>query len=370
MGYLVTKSREMAEGGSLDMAFQNLFRRVGSDDLMLFNIQLSKMVQVGIPLVSALNTLGEQTENPKLRAAVGNVARSVEGGTTFSDALNQHPGVFSALFVNMVQAGEASGKLDEIMRRLAIFAKRQGELQQQVKTAMTYPTVLLVVGAAVITLLVMGIIPKFMKIFLDAGVPLPLPTTLLFQLSLFMRGYWWAIGLAAIAAAAAIRMLHRTPEGRRRIDTWLLKIPVIGDLLRKAAISRLTRTLETLFSSGVPVLQSLAIAERTCGNEVIAGACRSVQTSVEKGGSLADPLQVSREFPPMVVQMIAVGEASGTMDHMLAEIAEHYDELVQHSLKRLTTLIEPFFLIVMGGMVAFIMASVLLPLFGMVNVIK
>ena len=369
MGYVVTRSQPLGEEATVEAWLLKRFRRVGSDDLVLFNVQLSKMIQVGIPLVTALETLGQQTEHPTLRAVISDVAHEVEGGTSLSEALGRHRRVFSELFINMVRAGEVSGKLDEILRRLAVFAKREAALHQQVTTAMTYPMLLLVVGMGAAAFLILGIIPKFMKVFLDAHVPLPLPTLLLYQASQLLLRYWWLMLAAVAGISAAAQQYVRTPQGRRQFDVALLKLPVLGDLVRKAALSQVARTLETLFSSGVPVLESLSIAADTCRNVVIAEVCRTAQASVRQGGAISDALRVSREFPPMVVQMITVGEASGTMDHMLAEIAEHYDELVQHTLKRLTTLIEPVFLIGMGGVVSFIMASVLLPLFRMVNVV-
>lgn len=368
-GYLVTRSRELAGEVSVETLLERL-RPVGADDFVFFSVQLAKMVQVGIPLVTALDTLTEQTSHPRLRRAVADVARAVQAGTSFSEAMGQHPGIFSRLFVNMVRAGEASGKLDDILRRMALFAKRQADLRQQLATAMTYPVILALVGIVVISFLVVGIIPRFMKIFLEAGVPLPLPTLLIYQASRLATAYglWAAAGLAA--GSVALRAWARTPMGRRRLDIWLLKLPVLGELIRRSAVAHLARTLETLFSSGVPMLESLAIAEATCGNAVFADVCRTAQNSVRQGGPLSEPLRVSRQFPPMVVQMVTVGEASGTISQMLAEIADHYDELIQHQLKRLTVLIEPFFLIVMGGLVAFIMASVLLPLFRMINVVR
>lgn len=369
MGYLVTKSREVAEGPTVEGLFAGL-RRVGYADLMHVNVQLSTMIQVGVPLVTALTVLAQQTENPRLREAIGDAARNVEGGASFSEALSRHPGIFSTLFVSMVHAGEVSGKLDEILRRLAAFSKHQLELREQLKTALTYPVLLLVVGIGAAGFLLVSIIPKFMQIFLEANVPLPLPTLLLYQLSVWLRRYglWLAVGI--IAGLTALRWYRLTPAGRRTLDATLLRLPVLGDLARKAAISRLTRTLQTLLSSGVPVLESLAIAGETCGNAVIAGVCETAQASVRQGGTISETLKISREFPPMVIQMMIVGEASGTLDRMLGEIAGHYDELIQHGIKRLTTLVEPAFLILMGGMVAFIMASILLPLFRMVNVIR
>jgi type IV pilus assembly protein PilC len=369
MGYLITQSREVAEGATVESVIQSL-RRVGYDDLVLFNVQLSKMIQVGIPLVTALETLAQQTEHPRLRQAISDVARTVQAGASFSEALRKHTRIFSQLFINMIQAGEVSGKLDEVLRRLAEFAKRQASLRQQLQTALTYPAILVVVGVAVMVFLVTGIIPKFMKIFLEADVPLPLPTAILYQVSQLVRA-WWLFGLSGIALAGwAVGRWIRTPPGRRAVDPMILKLPVIGSLARKVALSRLTRTLETLLSSGVPILESLSIVEQTCGNVVIGDVISTVQTSVRQGGTIAEPLKVSREIPPMVVQMITVGEGSGTLDHMLGEIADHYDELVEHGITRVTAFVEPVFLILIGGMVAFIMASILLPLFRMVNVIK
>jgi type IV pilus assembly protein PilC len=369
MGYLVTRSREQAGAAGLDTVVRR-WQRVSPDDFVLFTVQLAKMIQVGIPLVLALDTLTEQTPNARLRSAVSDVARGVQAGASFSEAMQRHAGVFSPLFINMVRAGEASGKLDDILRRMAIFAKRQAELRQQLMTALTYPAILMVVGVAVVVFLVTGIIPRFMRIFTEAGVPIPLPTQMLALTGEFIVGHWLSgIGVLAALMLAASAWVS-TPAGRRSMDTLILGMPVVGDLVRKSVVSRLARTLETLLSSGVPVLESLSIAEQTSGNAVLADVCRTAQIAVRQGGSLAEPLRVSRQFPPMVVQMITVGEASGTVPHMLGEIADHYDELVQHQLKRLTAVIEPAFLIVMGGMVAFIMASILLPLFRMINVVR
>jgi type IV pilus assembly protein PilC len=256
------------------------------------------------------------------------------------------------------------------LRRLAVLAKRQAELRQQMVTALTYPVVLILFACGVSTFLIMGIIPKFVTIFLDAGVALPLPTALLYGLSVVLRRWWWVVAAAVAAGGIGLAQAVRVPAVRRRIDAIALKVPVAGDLVRKASLCQLTRTLETLFSSGVPVLESLAIAEQTCGNMVIAEVMRQVQTSVRQGGPIALPMKQSGEFPPMVVQMITVGEASGTIDTMLGEVAGHYEELVQNGIKRLMSLVEPVLLVVMGGMVAFIMASVLLPLFRMVSVIR
>jgi type IV pilus assembly protein PilC len=368
-GYMVTKCQaktERAAGAGWALPWQG----VGYDDLVFFNVQLSTMVRVGLPLVTALTALMCQTDHPRLRAAIEDISRTVESGSSFSDALSRHPNIFSRLFMNMVRAGEASGKLDEILQRLAAHAKHQAELRQQLITALTYPAVLMVVGISVCLYLVTGVIPKFVVIFLEAGVILPLPTRLLYQLSQILAAYWWAIVAVVAGVVAGLYAFLQTPTGRRAGDRLSLKVPVIGDVVHKTALAQLSTTLSTLLTSGVPILDALAIAAQTCGNTVIAEQIDVVQTHVRQGGAIAEPLAESCLFPPMVVQMVTVGEASGTLDQMLAEVAVYYDEVVRHSLKRLMSLIEPAFLVIMGGMVGMIMASTLLPLFDMVSVIR
>ena len=369
MGYFVTGARLVPERTAKAQAWLARFSHIRYDDVVLFNVQLAKMVQVGIPLVGALETLVQQTEQGRLRQVIAEVAKHVEGGSSFSDALARHPTVFSPLYVSMIRSGEVSGRLDEILYRLATFSQQQAELRQQLATALTYPCVLFVVGTLVSTFLVTGIIPKFMRIFLEAGVTLPLPTLLLYRLSDVLRHQWVWLVAVVVVLGVALRWYGRTPAGRRLVDTWLLKLPVIGPLLNKVVLCRVARTLETLISSGVPILASLTIVEQTAGNVVIGDVINSVQASVRQGGSLAGPLKASQVFPPMAVQMISVGEASGTLDHMLGQIAEHYELLVRHGIARSTVFIEPLFLMIMGGVVAFIMASILLPMFRLVNVV-
>jgi type II secretory pathway component PulF len=368
-GYFITGAREVAAGAVSSGDLLERLRRVSADDMVLFNVQLSKLIHVGIPLITSLGTLARQAEHPRLRAVLNDVTKTVEGGSAFSEALGRHPALFSTLYVSMVRAGEASGKLDEIFRRLADFTKAQAQLRQQLTTAMAYPMVLLVVGIGVCAFLLTGIVPKFMKIFLEAGVELPLPTRILHQISVIIRTWWPALAAGAAGAAVGLKLALRTSGGRAWVDRCCLAIPVLGDLVRKAATARAVRTLGTLLGSGVPALESLEIAQRTCGNAVLAGVLGEAQAKVREGGAMSETLRESRHMPPIVGEMVAAGESSGTVDAMLLEIAEHFDELIQHAIKRLTALIEPFFLIVMGGLVAFIMASVLLPLFRMVNVI-
>ena len=370
MGYLVTQSRELAESGTLEALLSAGFKRVSFDDLALFNVQLSKMVQVGIPLVTGLNILAQQAENSRLQEAARAVAIRVEGGASFSEALERHPAIFSELFINMIRAGETSGRLDEVLKHLADFAERQASLHEQLKTALVYPCMLLVVGIAIMIFLVTGIIPKFMDIFLQAQVPLPLPTEVLYRIGQAVRFYWPLLLGGLGLAIWLIRWYLNTPKGRRRLDRLLLKCPVVEGIVRKVAVSRFARTLQMLLKSGVPILESLSISGKTCGNVVISDVVNLAERSVKEGGTLSRPLKGNPEFPPMVAQMMVVAEASGTMEVMLGEIADHYDTLVAHGVRRASALVEPIFLGGMGGMVAFIMASVLLPLFRMVNVIK
>lgn len=368
MGYLVTKAQEVRKPANAPAILG--WGRVGPEELALFNVQLATLIHVGIPLVTALQTLQAQTESRRLRETIDRVAADVERGHAFSEALTTHPTVFSQLFINVVHAGEASGKLEDILTHLAEFHQRQVELRQQLATALTYPCLLLVLGIGIVGFLVTSIIPKFMDIFLDAGVPLPLPTLILYAISQALRHHWpWLLG-AVMAMGILLRQSLRSPAGRRQADAWVLGLPVIGSLCRYAVISRVARTLETLLSSGVPILQSLSIAAGTAGNVVMADVVRDMEASVRQGGTLVEPLKHNPTIPPMAAQMIAVGESSGTVDRMLKEVADHYDRLIAYQLKRAMAVVEPLFLIIMGGLVAMIMASVLLPLFRLVNTIR
>ena len=369
MGYLVTRAEEVSDVGTQLTSALRWTGRVGADQLVLLNIQLSKMIQVGIPLMTALNTLESQTAHRVLRQALGLVARDVEAGLSFSEALARQPHVFSPLFVSMIKAGEASGKLDEILGRLATFSQRQAELREQLRTALTYPCLLLLVGVAIIGFLVVGIIPKFMAIFLEAHVPLPLPTRVLYAISQMVRQHGLIMLAALIGVGTVVRSGLRTSAGRRWWDATVLRLPVVGPLATHAALCRFSRTFESLASSGVPILDALIMLQETSGNIIYQEAIKTVEDSVRQGGSIAEPLKTSGAFPPMAIQMLSIGEASGTLDHMLGQLAEHYDLLLRHGLKRAMAFVEPLFLGIMGSMVAFIMASVLLPMFRLVNVV-
>lgn len=360
---------ERADQFSIDQ-WLSRFTRVTINDIVLFNVQLANMISSGISLPTSLMTLSEQIENLRLKDAIKEVYNDIKGGATFSDALKKHPDIFSTLFVNMIRAGEVSGNLDEILSRLAIFAEKESELKQKISTAMFYPMILAVFGTLVIILIITTILPSFAKIFIDANVPLPTPTRILYNFNLMIRGYWRQAIVLIIILSIGFNWYKRTPDGKRVIDRLLLKIPVWGQLIRQVTIARLTRTMGSLVASGVPMLQTLEVTEKTIDNAIISDVLKKVYSAVSKGESISGPMRDSGEFPPMPVHMIAVGEETGALDAMLNKVADYYDMTTEFSIKKITALIEPIFLVVLGGAVGFIFASILMPIFQMVKTLK
>lgn len=370
MGYMVSRVEEGLPPGVRLGAFREQFRGIKTEDMVLFNFQLSNMLNSGLTLLLSLETLKDQIENRRLKKIIAEVARNVEAGNSFSEALAMHPNIFPRLFVHMVRAGEATGHLDTVLSRYAVYAESVEDLRQKVRGALFYPAILLVSATAVILLVVTFVVPQFVEIFSKAGIPLPLPTQILHAVGLGIKRYWYLFLLAMGGLFAAFRWFRGTSNGGLVIDRWSLQIPVIGVLLRKVCISRSARTLTTLVSSGVPMLNALEIVEEVVGNRLISGAVRKARDSVEGGSKLAEPLKISGEFPLDTVQMISVGEESGNLDEMLNKISDFYDRGVAYSVKKLTTLIEPVCLVVMGVIVAFIMASMLLPIFDMAKTLR
>ncbi|MBI5124003.1 MAG: type II secretion system F family protein [Candidatus Omnitrophica bacterium] len=369
MGYMVTR---IAEGkpGIRPAAILEKLKRIKSDDMLMFYIQLSNMINSGITILMSLSTLAKQVDNKALAQTIGNVARQIEGGSTLSEALASKERVFPRLFVNMVKAGEASGNLDAVLMRYAAFFERQEEIKEKVKGALFYPMILLSFGIAVMLFIVTFVIPQFAQIYIKAGVRLPIPTLIVYKAGLTIKSSWYWIFAFVIALTLAIKAYSRTPGGSLFIDTLKLRLPIVGPLYRKVAISRFTKTLATLLGSGVPILESLDITKEVAGNEVLRHIIDDVRKYVEKGEHLAEPLKVSGEFPPDVVQMISVGEESGNLDGMLNKIADFYDMTINYAIKKLTTVIEPIFLLIMGVMVGIIMASMLMPIFDMVKTLR
>ena len=344
---------------------------VTTRDLAIFTRQFATMINAGLPLVQCLDILTKQTEKEGFSHVIGMVMRDVEAGTTLAEALGkkEHSKVFDELFVNMVEAGEAGGILDNILQRLATYIEKAEALKRKIKGAMVYPAVVLSVAVLATSFMLIFIIPTFARMFSGFGAELPLPTKIVMGLSSFLRSYWWALVGGMIAAVVGIQRYYLTEKGRFQIDTLLLKIPVLGDVLRKGAVARFTRTLSTLISSGVPILNGLDITARTSGNRVIENAIMAARVSIREGETISAPLRQSSVFPPMVVQMISVGEETGALDDMLGRIADFYDDEVDTAVDSLTSLIEPIMIVVMGTMVGGMVIAMYLPMFKLINVV-
>ena len=338
-------------------------------DIVIFTRQFATMINSGLPLVQSLNILATQTENPKLKEVTKAVVFDVEAGNTLADAFAKHPSAFSQLYVNMVAAGEAGGILDTILLRLATFLEKNDALVRKVKSAMIYPAVILSVAAGAIAILMVFVIPIFQTMFADAGVVLPMPTRIVIGLSAFLQAYWWAVLGAIGLTAFAISRYYKTSPGRRQIDALLLGMPVLGDVLRKSAVSRFTRTLGTLISSGVSILDGLEITAKTAGNAIIQDAIMASRASIAGGDTIAAPLEKSGVFPPMVISMIAVGEQTGGLDEMLSKIADFYDDEVDVAVSGLLSLLEPIMILVLGVIVGGMIIAMYLPIFGMMDTV-
>jgi type IV pilus assembly protein PilC len=339
-------------------------------DIVIFTRQFATMINAGLPLVQSLTILAQQTENKALKDVTKAVVYDVESGNTLADAFAKHPRVFSDLFVNMVAAGEAGGILDTILLRLATFLEKSDALIRKVKSAMIYPGVIMTVAGAAVAILLIFVIPTFQSMFASVNMQLPLPTRIVIGLSQLLIHYWWAI-LAAIGLGLfALKRYYSSSTGRKNIDTLLLKAPVLGDLLRKSAVSRFTRTLGTLISSGVSILDGLEITAKTAGNRVIHDAVMESRQSIAGGETIAAPLEKSQVFPPMVISMIAVGEQTGGLDEMLSKIADFYDEEVDVAVGALLSLMEPVMIVVLGVIVGGMVVAMYLPIFDMMNAIQ
>ena len=341
---------------------------VDAKELAVFTRQFSVMIDAGLPLVQCLEILANQQENKTFQKVLTGVRASVEGGATLSASLKIYDKVFDALYYNMVDAGETGGILDTILQRLATYIEKNVRLKRAVRSALIYPTAVIGIAGLVITLLLWKVVPIFVTLFNGLGAELPLPTRIVIGLSQFI-GSWYGflIFLAVVGVAAAIAWWYRTPQGRIAIDTIMLKIPIIGMLLRKIAVARFTRTLGTLISSGVPILEGLDITARTAGNAVIEKAITNTRKAVEAGRSLVDPLKESDVFPGMVTQMIGVGEQTGAMDAMLQKIADFYEDEVDVAVKDMLTLLEPAMILFLGVVVGGIVVSLYLPLFSLIS---
>ena len=343
---------------------------IGTRDVVIFTRQFATMINSGLPLVQSLGILALQTENAKLKDVTRAVVFDVEAGNTLADAFAKHPSAFSQLYVNMVAAGEAGGILDTILLRLATFLEKNDALIRKVKSAMIYPAVIMTVAAGAIAILLIFVIPVFQEMFSSASIELPLPTRFVIAMSDFLQGFWWAVILGIGAISFAFRQFYATSGGKRRVDGILLGLPVLGDVIRKSAVSRFTRTLGTLISSGVSILDGLEITAKTAGNTVIQDAIMASRSSIAGGDTIAGPLEKSGVFPPMVISMIAVGEQTGGLDEMLSKIADFYDDEVDVAVGGLLALMEPVMILFLGVVVGGIIVAMYLPIFGMMQAVQ
>jgi type IV pilus assembly protein PilC len=362
---LVTSVQQKSKGFSIP----GFGGSVTDKDIVIFTRQFATMIDAGLPLVQCLEILSAQCENPILAKAIGEIRGDVEGGSTYADALRKHPKVFDDLYVNMVAAGEAGGILDTILNRLAKHIEKAMKLKKQIKSAMVYPVTIMGVAVVVIGVLLVWVIPIFAKMFTDFGGTLPGLTQMVIDLSHFMQSNIVYILVGCFLVFRAFKAFYKTPKGHLLIDKVALKLPVIGDLIRKASVSKFTRTLGTLISSGVPILEGLGIVAKTSGNKVIEAALMNARQSISEGKTISDPLGKEKVFPPMVVQMIAVGETTGALDAMLSKIADFYDDEVDAAVTALTSLLEPMLMVFLGITVGTIVIAMYLPIFKMASVV-
>jgi len=356
--------KEEGKGLSMEIKLPAIFgKKVSTKELVIFTRQFATMIDSGLPLVQCLDILSSQQENPTFKGVLLKVKESVESGSTFADALAKHPKVFDQLFVSLVAAGEVGGILDTILNRLASYTEKSMKLKKQIKGAMVYPATVMSVAVVVVGVILVFVIPTFAKMFADFGSDLPGPTKVVIALSNFLKKYIIVIIAGIFALVFAVKKYYATKNGRKTLDRMALRAPVIGQLIRKVSVAKFTRTLGTLVSSGVPILDGLDIVARTAGNVVVEEAIMKVRQSISEGKTIAEPLAQSGVFPPMVVQMISVGEATGAMDAMLSKIADFYDDEVDNAVAAMTAMLEPMLMVFLGVVVGGLVIAMYLPIF-------
>jgi len=344
--------------------------KVTGKDIVIFTRQLSTMIDAGLPLVQSLGILGNQQENPSLKKVLLQIKVDVETGSTFAEAMKKHPEIFDSLYCNMIDAGETGGILDTILSRLAGFMEKSMTLKKKVKGAMTYPVICLAISVIIMGVMLVFVVPVFEKMFADFGAALPGPTQMVVGISNFVQHNIHYGIMVVVAMVFVFKKVYKTEKGRIRIDTLMLEFPVFGPLIRRVAVAKFTRTLGTMMTSGVPILESLQVVGRTAGNKVIEIAVFRVADAISEGRAIAEPLEETGVFPSMVVQMINVGESTGALDVMLEKIADFYDEEVDQAVENLTAMIEPFMMVFLGGMIGGLVVAMYLPIFKMGEVVK
>jgi general secretion pathway protein F len=363
------------QGGVLEGALRRqftlrqIFGRVTESDKAIVTRQLATLIGAGIPVVEALTALIDQIENPRIQVAISQVRQRVNEGASLADAMAQHPRVFSPLYVNMIRAGEAGGALEVVLERLADYLESQVRLRNRVSAAMVYPMVMSVMAVLFIGVLVTFVVPKLTDVFTSLNQPLPLATVILVKISDFMKVWWWVLAILAILAYSAFRRWRQGEKGRPAWDAFLLRVPVLGKLVRTVAVARFSKTLATLLSSGIPLIRALEIVRNIVDNAVLENALDRARESITEGASIAQPLRASGQFPPLLTHMIAIGEKSGELEAMLGKVAEAYDNEVETTIAKLTSWLEPVMILIMAGVVGTIIVSILIPIFNINQVI-
>jgi type IV pilus assembly protein PilC len=362
--------REKGKGLEKEITIPGFGEKVKTKDLSIFTRQFATMIDAGLPIVQCLDILGEQSESKLLRNTVRTIRQDVEGGATLADALRKHPKIFDALYVNMVEAGEAGGVLNTVLNRIALFIEKANKLKKKVKGAMIYPCAIIAVAVIVVSILLIFVIPVFGELYGSMGKALPAPTQITINISNWFVASWYYLAFALGGVVAAVRFYYQSDQGRMNIDRLLLRLPVVGDMLRKVAVARFSQNMAILLSSGVPILEGLAITARTAGNKVVEKAIMDSRVSISHGKTVAEPLAESKIFPPMVCHMVAVGETTGGLDGMLRKIAEFYEEEVDDAVASLTALMEPMIMVVLGVILGGLVISMYLPIFQLGSLVS
>ncbi len=362
-GIMPSAIKERGKGLDVDIKIPGFEPKVTTKDLVVFTRMFATMIDAGLPLVQCLDILSKQQENKTFKKILSEVKESVESGSTFADALRKHPKAFDELYVNLVAAGEVGGILDTILNRLAAYIEKAMKLKKQVKSAMTYPSTIVGIALIVISVILIFVIPAFEKMFADFGGSLPAPTQIVINISNFIQKYFLVMLGAGVGFVFAFKKYYSTPKGRDQVDALALRLPIFGILIRKVAVAKFTRTLGTMISSGVPILDGLEIVAKTAGNKTVEKAIYKVKQSISEGKTIAEPLEQSGVFPAMVCQMIAVGEQSGSIDAMLNKIADFYDDEVDDAVSNLTAMMEPLLMLFLGVTVGGLVIAMYLPIF-------
>ncbi len=369
-GIIVT-SINSKSGMSADIKLPSFGSGVTDKDIIVFTRQFATMIDAGLPLVQCLDILEKQTPNKTLAATIGKIRKDVEAGSTYADALGKHPKIFNDLYVNLVAAGEVGGILDTILGRLTTYIEKNMKIKKQIKAAMVYPSIVMSVAVLVIAVLMIFVIPMFAKMFTDMGGHLPGPTQLVINISKFLTNWKKMVPILILLAASVfgLKKYYATKKGRLTMDRMFLNAPIVGPLIRKIAVSKFTRTLGTLMSAGVPIMDGLEIVAKTAGNKVVENTVMETRSSISEGKTLSEPLMRSKVFPPMVTQMISVGETTGALDAMLSKIADFYDDEVDAAVEAMTAALEPALMVFLGITVGYIIIAMYLPIFHLADVV-